>query len=96
MGHAGRTSVSGIAEVNGVLGTYGKEALTDTLEVAQKALQAKSLKEVVDLQVGYVTRRSQAVFSSVNEVNIIAQSKTVAAWAPLGETLRSAGEKAAA
>ena len=54
---------------------------------------ASSLKDIVDLNVAFMTRRSQAMFASVNELNAIAQAKTVAAWSPLGETLRKAGEK---
>lgn len=96
VGHAGRTSFAGVMEINTAVGRYGKEALTDSIEVARKAFTAKSAKEVVDHYVDYVSRRSQALFSHVNELNAIAQDKTVAAWAPLGETLRKAGEKSAA
>ena len=51
---------------------------------------------MVDLYVAYVSKRGQALFDSVNELNTIAQAKTVAAWAPFGDTLRKAGEKSAA
>ena len=93
LGHAGRTSLNGVAEFNGALGRYGKEALTDTIDLGRKAVQAKSLKEIVELHVEYVTRRNQAMFASVNELNAIAQTKTVAAWSPFGETVRRMVEK---
>ena len=96
IGHAGRTTFSGIVDANEAIGRYGKEALNDTLEVGRKSFAAKSPKEVVDLYVGYVSRRSQAMFSHVSELNTIAQAKTIAAWAPLGDTLRKTGEKSAA
>ena len=93
LGHAGRTSFNGVAEFNGALGRYGKDVLTDAIEFGRQSLKARSLKDIVDLNVAFMTRRSQAMFASVNELNAIAQAKTVAAWSPLGETLRKAGEK---
>jgi len=96
IGHAGRTTASGVAEFNASLGRFGKDAVTDMFEVGRKTAGAKSVKEVVNLYVDYVSRRGQAMFAQVNELNAIAQSKTVAAWAPLGETLRNAGDKQAA
>jgi hypothetical protein len=93
LGHAGRTSLNGVTEFNGALGRYGKDALTDTIEFGRQSLKARSLKDIVDLNVAFMTRRSQAMFASVNELNAIAQAKTVAAWSPLGETLRKTGEK---
>lgn len=94
LGHAGRTSINGVAEYGSVLGRYGKDALTDTIEFGRQSLQAKCIKDLVELNVAFVSRRSQAMFASVSELNSIAQAKTVAAWSPLGETLRKAGEKA--
>jgi hypothetical protein len=93
LGHAGRTSLNSVAEYNGVLGRYGKEAVTDTIELGRKTFGVKSLKELVDLHIDYVTRRNQALFTSANELNAIAQSKTVAAWSPFGETVRRIVEK---
>ena len=93
LGHAGRTSFNGVAEFNGALGRYGKDVLTDAIELGRQSLKARSVKDIVDLNVAFMTRRSQAMFASVNELNAIAQAKTVAAWSPLGETLRKAGEK---
>ena len=72
LGHASRTSLNGIAEFNGALGRYGKDALADTIDFGRKAIKAKSLTEMVELQVDYVTRRNQAMFASVNELNAIA------------------------
>lgn len=93
LGHAGRTSFNGVTEFNGALGRYGKDVVTDAMEFGRQSLKARSLKDIVDLNVAFMTRRSQAMFASVNELNAIAQAKTVAAWSPLGETLRKAGEK---
>jgi hypothetical protein len=94
LGHAGRTSFNGVAEFNGALGRYGKDALTDTIEFSRQSLKAKSAKEIIDLNVAFLARRGQAMFASVNELNAIAQTKTAAAWSPLGTTLRKIGEKA--
>lgn len=96
LGHAGRTSFDGVAEFNAALGRYGKEALTDTIELGRKTIKAKCLRELVELHVDYVTRRNQAMFASVSELNAIAQSKTIAAWSPLGETVRKIVERPAA
>jgi hypothetical protein len=94
--HAGRTTYSGIAEYNSALGRYGKDALSDTIDVGRKSLQVGCVKELVDLHADFVARGSQVMFDTVNELNAIAQAKTVAAWSPMGETLRKASEKAAA
>ena len=97
LGHAGRTTYNGIVEYNGALGRYGKDALSDTIEVGRKTFEVKCLKEVRrSCTSTSSSRRSQAMFDSVNELNTIAQAKTVAAWSPMGETLRKAGEKQAA
>ena len=40
LGHAGRTSFNGVTEFNGVLGRYGKDALTDTIEFGRQSLKA--------------------------------------------------------
>jgi hypothetical protein len=96
LGHAGRTTYDGIMEYNGALGRYGKDALGDTIDVGRKTLQVKSLKEFLDLHADFVSRRSQAMFDTVNQLNAIAQLKTVTAWSPMGETLRKAGEARAA
>jgi Phasin protein len=96
MGHAGRTTINGVVEFNTALGRFGKDAVTDMIEVGRKTAGAKSVKEAVELYVDYVSRRGQAMFAQVNELNAIAQSKTVAAWAPFGETLRKAGDKVTA
>jgi hypothetical protein len=93
LGHAGRTSFSGVAEFNGALGRYGKEALTDTIELGRSSFKAKSLVELVGLHLDYITRRNQAMFASVGELNAIAQSKTVAAWSPFGDAVRRIVEK---
>jgi hypothetical protein len=93
LGHAGRTSVSGVAEFNGALGRYGKEAVSDTIDLGRNAFKAKSLKELVGLHIGYVTRRSQALFASVGELNAIAQANTAAAWSPFGEAVRRIVQK---
>ena len=93
LGHAGRTTFNGVTEFNGALGRYGKDVLTDAIEFSRQSLKARSLKDIVELNVAFMTRRSQAMFASVSELNAIAQTKTVAAWSPLGETLRKAGEK---
>jgi len=95
LGHAGRTSFSSVAALNDAIGRYGKEAVADTVDFGRKAFKATSLKEIVDLHLDYLTRRNQAMFSSVNELNAIAQSKTVAAWSPFGEAVRKIVEKSA-
>lgn len=96
LGHAGRTTYNGIVEYNNALGRYGKDAVSDTIEVGRKTFEVKCLGELVKLHADFVARRSQAMFDTVNELNTIAQAKTVAAWSPMGETLRKAGEKQAA
>ena len=89
--HAGRTTFSGVAEFNGVLGRYGRGVVTDTIEVGRNGLAAKGATELVDLFIDYVSRRSHALFASIDELNAIAKASTFAAWSPMGDMLRKAG-----
>lgn len=90
LGHVGRTTISGLVEAGSALGRYSKDAITDTIEMGRKSMSARNPSDVVVLYIDFLTRRSQAMFASVGELNAIAQSKTAAAWSPLGKTVRKA------
>lgn len=96
LGHAARTTVGGVIEFKDALGRFGKDAFVDTVEVSRESFAATGVKQLVDLLVDYVSRRSHAVFTSIDELNSIAKAKTFAAWSPMGETLHAASEKATA
>lgn len=92
LGQAGRTTFDGVVEYNGAISRYAKDAFTDTIETGRKTMSAKCVREAVDIYVDYMARRGLAVFASISDLNAIAEAKTVAAWSPLGDTLRKVGE----
>ena len=94
--HLGRTTLNGITEFSGALGRYSKDALKDTLELGRRSIASRGAKELVDLSIEFVSRRSHALFDSIDELNAIAKAKTLAAWSPIGDMLRTAGEGASA
>ena len=85
-----------MAECNGALGCYGKDVLTDTMDVGRKGIGSKGANEFVGLFIDYVSRRSHAFFASIEELNAIAKTSTLAAWSPMGDMLRNTGERASA
>lgn len=94
--NAGRTTLNGVAEFSGVLGRYSKDALTDTMELGRRGIASKGAKELLDLCIEFVSRRSHAFFASIDELNAIAKASTFAVWSPMGDMLRKAGERASA
>src|SRR5262249_29475286 len=64
---------------SGVLGRYSKDALKDTLELGRRSIASRGAKELVDLSIEFVSRRSHAFFDSIDELNAIAKAKTLAA-----------------
>jgi len=93
---AGQTTLNGVAEFSGALGRYSKDALAGTVELGRRGIAPKGAKELVDLCIEFVSRRSHALFASIDELNAIAKASTFAAWSPMGDMLRKAGERASA
>lgn len=91
---ASRTALDGVTTVNESLMSFGKDAFHDAVEVARKAMEAKSIADVVALQTAFAERRINATFQVVSVLNSIAQNNALAVWSPLAALARHAGEKA--
>jgi hypothetical protein len=87
--NAGRTALSGAVAINGSLMTYGRELVTDTVEVARKTAEVRSLADAVALHTAFAERRIQAVFHTMAAVNTLTQNNVMAAWAPFASMARN-------
>ena len=96
IGNAGRTTLGGVAAINGSLMTYGKDLVTDTLDVGRKTIESRSLTDAVALQTAFAERRINALFHTVSAINSLAQTNVLAMWAPLATMLNKSGSAAAA
>ena len=86
--NAGRTSLGGIATVNSSLVGYGRDVLTDTIDVSKKTMEARSVKDVVELQTAFAERRMSAAFHTVAALNALAQQNVMAMWSPFASLVR--------
>lgn len=91
---ASRTTLNSVASVNESLMTFGKDAMQDAMDVSRKALEAKSLSDVVALQTAFAERRINAMFQAIGMLNSLAQSNALAVWSPFASFARHAGDKA--
>lgn len=91
---ASRTAFTGMTTVNESLVKFGKDAVQDAVDVARKAMEAKSFADVVALQTSFAERRINATFQVVSVLNSIAQTNALAVWSPLASLARHAGQKA--
>ena len=93
--NAGRTTFGGVAAINGSLMTYGKDLVTDTLDVGRKTIESRSLTDAVALQTAFAERRINALFHTVSAINSLAQTNVLAMWGPLASMLNKSGNAAA-
>jgi hypothetical protein len=87
---AGRTTLSGVVAINGSLMNYGKDLVTDTVELGRKTLETRSLTDAVALHTAYAERRLQAVFHTVAAVNTLAQNNVMAMFQPFASMVSNA------
>ena len=86
--NAGRTTLGGIATVNTSLVGYGRDVLADTIEVGKKTMEARSVKDVVELQTAFAERRISAAFHTMSALNSLAQQNVMAMWSPFASLVR--------
>lgn len=91
---ASRTALTGVTTVNESLAKFGKEAFQDAVELSRKALEAKSIADVVALQTAFAERRINATFQVIGTLNAMAQNNALAVWSPFAALARHAGQKA--
>ncbi len=92
--HAGRTTLSGVAAINGSLMTYGKDLVADTIELGRKTIETRSLKDAVELHTAFAERRLAAMFQAAAAVNSLAQSNMMAMFGPFASLVKTAGGSA--
>jgi hypothetical protein len=89
--NAGRTTLSGVVAINGSLMTYGRELVTDTVELGRKTIETRSLTDALALHTAYTERRLQAMFHTVAAVNTLAQNNVMAIFQPFASMVSNAG-----
>ena len=92
---AGRTAIGGVVAANNSLANYGKDVVTDTIEVGRKSFEVKSVTDLVDLHTSFAERRMNALFQTVAAINSIHQTNAMAMWTPFASMLRDVSEKTA-
>ncbi len=90
--NAGRTTLSGVVAINGSLMTYGRELVTDTVELGRKTLETRSLADAVALHTAFTERRLQAMFQTVAAVNTLAQNNAMAIFQPFASMVTNASD----
>jgi hypothetical protein len=88
---AGHTTLGGVVALNGSLMNFGKDLVTDTVELGRQTLQTRSLSDAMALQTAFTERRIHAAFETAAAVNAMAQSNVLALWQPFAALLQTAG-----
>jgi hypothetical protein len=92
---AGRAAIGGVVAANSSLVNYGKDAVTDTIDVGRKSFEVTSVTDLVDLHASFAERRMNALFQTVTAINTIHQNNVMAMWTPFASMLRDVSEKTA-
>jgi hypothetical protein len=86
--NAGRTTLGGMVTMNKSMVDYGKDVFADAIDVSKKTMEARSVKDVVELQTAFAERRISAAFHTVAALNTLAQNNVMALWSPLASLVR--------
>ncbi len=86
--NAGRTTLGGMVTMNKSMVDYGKDVFTDAIDVSKKTMEARSVKDVVELQTAFAERRISAAFHTVAALNTLAQNNVMALWSPFASLVR--------
>jgi hypothetical protein len=86
--NAGRTTLGGMVTMNKSMVDYGKDVFADAIDVSKKTMEARSVKDVVELQTAFAERRISAAFHTVAALNTLAQNNVMALWSPFATLVR--------
>ena len=86
--NAGRTTLGGMVTMNKSMVDYGKDVFADAIDVSKKTMEARSVKDVVELQTAFAERRISAAFHTVAALNTLAQNNVMALWSPFANLVR--------
>lgn len=86
--NAGRTTLGGMVTMNKSMVDYGKDVFADAIDVSKKTMEARSVKDVVELQTAFAERRISAAFHTVAALNTLAQNNVMALWSPFASLVR--------
>lgn len=80
---------TGLFEISRVLGSFGREIVTEAGEHVRATMQAKSLREAAELQAAYVQNRIEMSATHTKEIVDLARVKTEDVVAPFAELLKT-------
>ena len=84
----GKAYVGGIIELGRTLGGFGREILTETGEHVRATVQAKSLRDVAELQAAWAQHRVEMSATHAKEFADLARAKTEEVIAPIAALLK--------
>lgn len=88
LGNGGKAYVSGLIELGGALGGFGREILTEAGEHARATVRARCLRDVAELQAAFVQHRIEMSATHTKEFVDLARVKTEEAIAPIADLLK--------
>jgi Phasin protein len=80
--------VSGLVELGKALGTFGREALTETNQHVRATFGAKNLRSVAELQAAFAQRRIEMSATHTKEIADLARAKSEEVIAPIAVLLK--------
>jgi hypothetical protein len=84
----GRAYVSGVFELGQILGGFGREIATEAGRHARATVEARSLREVAELQAAWVQHRAEISTAHAKEFADLAHAKTMDVVAPFTALLK--------
>lgn len=85
----GNAYFTGLFELSRVLGSFGREIVTEAGEHVRATMQAKCLREAAELQAAYVQNRIEMSATHSKEIVDLARVKTEEVVAPFAELLKT-------
>ncbi len=83
-----RAYVSGMLELGRTLSDFGREVLTEAGEHVRATFGAKSIREVAELQAGYVQHRIEMSATHTKEFVDLARARSEEVIAPLADLIQ--------
>jgi len=81
--------VSGLADLGQALGGFGREMLTEYGDHVRASLQAKCLRELVEIQAAYAQHRVEMVTTHSKEFVDLARARTEDVITPFADLLKN-------
>lgn len=72
----GRAYITGVGEIGRTIFGFGKELLDDTVQHGKTSLQAKSVRDMAEMQVSYIQHRIETGAAHAQEIVELARAKS--------------------